>query len=322
MPPTPRHRRVLALLATTGLLLLAAGVSENLERLRAMPPERRQWLAAQLAAWQRLPIDERQAVRDLDTQLAALPVAERDRLLRLMRRYTLWLQGLPAPQRQKIEQAGPDERVGLVSDLRGHARPPRIPPRLLNRDLLQVSALSPRTLDASVLDLKLWFSLGAEVRTQILQNPNPSRQEQQFRKLADASEAYQALKAEQEQRSAQALEELKHDLTRRRRLDLPKVAQPKGEALRKGLELRQLRGFEPEAVTLRNLGRFEAAMPPWVRQSLDLLPPDVAEWRLKVLYRLTFPAPTELPEPAPPPKRGPAGKGGAPRAPAGPGTVF
>lgn len=308
------------LLATLGLCLVAAGLGENAERLRAMPRERRQQLAAQLDAWQRLPVDERQAVRSLDAQLAALPTAERDRLVRLMRRYHLWLQSLPAAKRQQIEQAPLDQRIALVHQLRAEPRPGRATPRLLSPEMLQVSALSPLALDPSVRDLKFWFSLDTDTRTQLLRAPNPGRQENQFRKLAQESEAYQALRQADEARVEQELHELRQDLVRRR-AEPPKAAL-KGEPLRKAAELRRLRGFAPEPVSLRNLGRFEAAMPPWIRQSLDLLPPDAAERRLQVLYRLTFPAPAELPEPVPP-KRGPGGSPtGRPRTPNDAGKVF
>ncbi|MBX6316719.1 MAG: hypothetical protein IRY99_27960, partial [Isosphaeraceae bacterium] len=76
-------------------------------------------------------------------------------------------------------------------------------------------------------------------------------------------------------------------------------AQPKAESLRRLTEYRFLRDHEPAPVSPANLARFVAALPSWIREGLDPLPPDAARRRLQVLYRLVFPPGEEIPAPAP-----------------------
>jgi hypothetical protein len=62
----------------------------------------------------------------------------------------------------------------------------------------------------------------------------------------------------------------------------------------KAHEIEVFKVVEGQKVSPENLQRFEAALPPWARESLDPLPPDAARKRLKVLYRLVFPPGLEL----------------------------
>ena len=80
-------------------------------------------------------------------------------------------------------------------------------------------------------------------------------------------------------------------------------------------ELQVLRELDEEMVSPANLDRFEAALPPWAKDSLDALPPEAARRRLKALYRLVYPSPEEMPatkgtmppKPARPVPPGPSG---------------
>ena len=84
------------------------------------------------------------------------------------------------------------------------------------------------------------------------------------------------------------------------------------------------------------LARFAAALPSWIRQSLDALPPDAARERLRLIYRSLWPdcaMPADIPpwsgsadradgpatiEPGPPRERPP----GPPPPPDAPGNPF
>ncbi len=77
---------------------------------------------------------------------------------------------------------------------------------------------------------------------------------------------------------------------------------PKADNGLKRLELNLLRKAEEPRVEPYRLAEFEKHMPPWVRESLDPFPPDSAERRLRILYRMVFPPGEELPAPAPPKK--------------------
>jgi hypothetical protein len=60
-------------------------------------------------------------------------------------------------------------------------------------------------------------------------------------------------------------------------------------------EVQVLHDLEAQTVDSSNLERFESSLPSWARESLDPLPPDAARRRLKVLYRLVFSPPEEIP---------------------------
>lgn len=331
--PTMRPRRPTVALATLALTLLGASASElagTIERLRLMPPAQRERLWSRLREFDALPADEQARVRELDRRLAALPVDERRRLLRLIDAYESWLSDQPEPVRARIAAASPDARIALVNDLRARQRQERGRPALRGRlfdDRLQVSSLASEPLMLSALELRLWFSLGTDDREAVLKPPNPKRQKEEFFRRV---------------RDSEHLGPVVRELTGRLRLEeggrRPRLEEKIGPRIDQFLEeaLRQrYRGvkFAPRVETgLRNaavavlkrqeepkadpdqLRRFEEHMPPWVRESLDPLPPDSAERRLRILYRLVFPPGEELPAPAPPKK--PEAKAAPPRRPA------
>ncbi len=72
---------------------------------------------------------------------------------------------------------------------------------------------------------------------------------------------------------------------------------------------------QPKSVTPERLSQFLAAFPPWLQSAFDPHPPEEAQRRLSVVYRLVFPHPAEIKQSQ---KAGP-GAPGAPAQPPGPG---
>ena len=114
-----RHRLVLFACLLSGLPAVAiANETENWNRLRAMPRERRLALAESLKQFDALDHAERSSIRKLDAQIAELPPAEQVRYRATLRRYHLWVQSLSGDQKEQIKRAQPGrERMALVSKL-------------------------------------------------------------------------------------------------------------------------------------------------------------------------------------------------------------
>ncbi len=117
-----RGSRPALLASAIGLVLipLAArgGEAENWGRLRSMPHERRVALADKLKEFDALDAREKAAVRALDRKVAGLSVADQASYRSVLRRYHLWLEGLPEDQRDALKAAPPSERMAMVTRLR------------------------------------------------------------------------------------------------------------------------------------------------------------------------------------------------------------
>jgi hypothetical protein len=84
----------------------------------------------------------------------------------------------------------------------------------------------------------------------------------------------------------------------RKNLDRPgPQVKANGPAMRL-VEASFMLGFHPAPVEPNRLDRFAHAIPPWLLDQLDALPPDAARHRLEILYRLIYPDGQEMPEPA------------------------
>lgn len=288
------------------LVLLSLGMSTipgaddsaNLQRLRAMPRQRREALAQKLREFDALEPDRQAALRRFDEQLTELEPAERARYLELLHRYHAWLQGLPVAQRQAIAAASPEERLGLVLKLRTQERPSRSG-RAPSTDLIQVSGLNRSPLQSTALRLLVWFRLDPKQRAEVQKLKGPQRRDERLQELArelkigrEFSGQRGEFKAEEE-----AVRKLLGPRLGKRRPADGKPASPPEQVWQRLAELRYLKDHPPAPIEPRNLERFESSMPPWIRETLDPLPPDAARQRLRVLYRLVFPEGQEIPAP-------------------------
>jgi hypothetical protein len=317
MPTTGPRSTVLAL----GLLALLARSApadppeENRRRLAAMPLERRQTLARNLERLDALPADEQARLRQLDQQLAECEPTDRRRYLAVAHRYHLWLQTLTDDQRQALAAASPQERIVLVKRYRADQRQAvETHPSL---DWVQLTRLTAPDLERTARQLKVWFHLDRADRDAVAALRDPAERTARLDELGKANGALREFRRDHQALAAQldaGRTELDAELLRRKPAGSPalkkrgEAGQPrlKAEVARHRLkDLLIVRQFEPAKVDPAHLGRFEAELPAWVRESLDPLPPDAAWRRLHILYRLVFPPGQEIAPPSPAARPGP-----------------
>jgi hypothetical protein len=318
-----------------------AGEAENLERLEAVPLAQRQRLAENLGRFDRLDARQRRAVQQLDEQLAALPAEERQRYQRLMHRYHLWTQGLNPQQRQDLQAAPPAARLERIKRLRAEQRQGRDP--RLETVWTRSAAFNPFSLFEVSYLIKVWLALGPTERAE-LDTMDLSARVQRLERLgqdrgisrerlvpADLEDLRRQIERGLPVRdgvfSRKELDELKRPLDTLPALKGPlalRKMQARSNVLRR-LETLYFRRHDPEPVVPQRLGRFEEALPSWLDEMIDPLPPEAARRRLTILYRLVFPHPEEMPEPKPgPPSPTPNPPSSPPAAgpPAGGSTPF
>jgi hypothetical protein len=298
-------------------LLLALGSSawadetENLERLRSMPPEQRKALAKNLASFDALPRDQRAAIREVDGRVAAADPTDRIRYHTVLRRYHLWLATLPDEQRKKLEATAPAQRMPLVNMLLKTY--PAVPP--VETTWTQFSLLSPRRLVTEAYQIKVWLSLSPEEKAKFPKiEPAKDRNQRllEFGKQKQLVRQFQAMQQDviaalksyigehpevPDQIKEEVLSYLK-DHPKGLGKDQPK----KRQIVAQVGEAAFWQSFRPTPVSPEHLAQFADALPGWLLEPLDSLPPEAARARLLVLYRMIYPRGTEMPAPAPAPK--------------------
>jgi hypothetical protein len=306
-------RARLALGMSVGIVLAgvtgaADALSSNLERLRQLPLERRQALHKDLLRFDALPADQREAIRALDRQIAELPEQDQARYRQVLRRYHVWLGSLTAEQREAIQAAPPAGRMERVRQYLAEAPPPSW--TRLDELLLLGSTLNATPLFEQVYAISAWFTLDEPSRASLQKLPTNRRLERLLELAREAGvpdpRPAGVRKAEENVREKIA--------ARVKRFDQMK-AQQKAATVRRMAEAIFLDRYDPPPVEPARLGRFAAALPGWLLEPLDGLPPGVARKRLEVLYRLTFGEEGEMPEPAPEKAKAPAPEKKAPAAP-------
>jgi len=307
-------------------MLLSAGTAPaqdaeaNAKRLKAMPPERRQALMANLRRLDgELDPAERAAVRALDAKLAELDPGTRDDLRKTMRRYYLWLQTLPPDQRKLVETAAPDDRRVVVQKIRDERRRARAAEG--PKDWMQVSSMSAGQLQQAAFLLKSWFGLDAQGKAEVLGQADPAKREEKLGELGKNRGAWASLRVggtefdefleqhgntivEREVKKA-GKAGLKSEARKKLLEDARKSFSP--DQLRRIREAMYLRGEPATSVTPARLRQFEAEIPEFLRQRLENLPPEAAHRRLEILYRLVFPHGHEIPPPPLPAAAKPGG---------------
>lgn len=302
-------------------LLPAASAEEpeaNLARLRTMSREHRESLSKTLDAFDGLGREERDAIRDLDAKLAGLDSETRARYLAVLRRYHVFLQNLPEAKRKALEaEPDPSRKLAMIAAIRAEQKASSgdAPPL---GNAIQISELSRIRLRALARELVVWFSLDpkqdAKDRDEFGRMKDPATRKQFARSLVRKKNLTAKIR-EEEAEFLEAEAAVRKDLLKVVAEQAKAEAQKRKAALADGgsalenarraavyklEEVQVFRQLDGQTVDPANLARFEAALPPWARESMDALPPDAARRRLKILYRLVFPAGTELPTPKPP----------------------
>lgn len=120
-----------------------------LDRVRAEPDHYAR-LRRDLLAFHALPRARQEQMRQLDHDLHSGDVSRRTRLWGVLDRYAGWLDKLPEADRRRVADAGPDERLGVVRDLRERQWVERLPAK--TRDGLAL--LSPEQQVVRIASLR------------------------------------------------------------------------------------------------------------------------------------------------------------------------
>jgi Protein of unknown function (DUF3106) len=292
-----------------------AAPPENWVRLRAMPREHRQALWDKIKEFDNLGRPERDAIRALDARIAQLPPADRANYWSLLRRYHRWIQGLSQEQRDALNAAPADQRMRLVTQFRAEDR------SAADADatplFLQVVDFTLASPFESAHMLRAWFDLKPEKRAELERMSSTTEQKKSLTALGQHSKLgppKRPAKAEEDKllEKIDADPRLKSWMSSAKKADAAK----NDKARRRLAENYYFIQHPPASVDPGNLMRFESALPRWYRDQFEYLPPEEARRRLAILYRLVFPAPSEMPES----RRSPAAPAPATRPAAAPGT--
>lgn len=292
--PNPRTPRLWWMIAMGSVVLGIAAQSdesEPIERLRSMPIERRAALVEKLARFRELSRDERDRIRELDRRLQVSDTHVRGRYRELLRIFELFVDSLDEETRRHLLSTPPEERMGRL------------------RATLESSLTASQSLDGwlgrywnpsapSILDqvywIRSWYALTPEEQVGLESLPLDERSE-----ILEARAQQNAVRDErdeiQEQYQAELLERVQAHPVQRELFESLQPADRK-VLLRRLVDVRVLQDLEPEANASGNLTRFVATLPAWMLAWVDPMPPDAARERLGILYRLAFPAGSDLPK--------------------------
>lgn len=330
---------VIGAVASSALGLGDTDPATSMDRLRSMPLEHRRRLAANLQQFESLPRDQQRAIRELSAQIEAADPEMRDRYHEVARRYYNWVQTLPSSDREAVRSGDTHQRLEHVHALL--ARSDEIDrSETLDATLARGSTLNPLSFLDQVHLIRVWLAIDPSQR-QELERAAPANR---VRLLEDLGRSL-GIPDHRPELRRQADEMFRDGMAPRgpaggpfgpgvlRRFESLK-AQTKGEFARRFAEARILGRTSTQPVDPTELNRLAGALPSWIRQSLDALPPDSARERLRLIYRELWPTgamPAEIQPwdagPAPS-RRGPTTKQEAPPPPAGrpapsvPGTPF
>jgi hypothetical protein len=287
-----------------------------------MPLSRREALLKNLDRFRALPAAEQHAIRELDRRIAEEDPAVRARHLTLLRRYHVWLAGLPEAQRKAMEAASPNERLNLINEaLRAESTGGVAHARNDARIWTQLTNLSPVLLVDQSHWIRLWLGLTPEQR-QAIQKKGLSESERV--RLLEQFGLENGMRDERPAIRRAEADALLRTIEDRPRLK-KKYEQSKAAAKRAMVgrinERRSLMEHADAQVDRAQLDQFVASIPSWLLSPVDSLPPDAARLRMRVLYRMIFPEGTEMPrveQPRPKPATKSETPSTPPAAPVGP----
>ncbi len=301
----------LALSALATILLAAVDPGRNEARLKAMPVEERQRLLENLRKFELLYSPrEQQAVRELDRRVNELEPERRAFYLAVLRRYHNWLNRLPDAKRDELKTTAPEQRMALVKKLLTDNPVPRADtPQFLK--ITDVGADSPLELAALY---KIWQAMTAAQKQNVEQKPDPDNRRRFLQTFADrknlpheiippdfneaaSTDHIEPLLKKSRPGLAPAIDEIKkrlaNDAAKNKRKDA-RLA----EIMRRLAINHYFLEHEVAPVSPERLAQFLSAFPSWIQSTFDSYPPDEAQRRLTIVYRLVYPHPAEIP-PAP-----------------------
>jgi len=292
---TTTRRLSITLLAAGALALLSAfgpttPTDDRWQRLLKMPLEERLLLDRTLDRLASLPRSEQAAVRELDRRLAAESMEDRENYLAAVRRYQTWYLGLTAEQRDQLQAADtPERRMALALKIRADQRSTSRPPASFFQRI-ETGGVSP--FDQARV-IRAWHKATPEQRNGVVAKPEGERR-------AEVVHLFKTLKVEPLQHPTEAeVDELFERAMKTKRYDLPKKAEAAKAPNLRDPKRRLAEHYyfvenPPARVTVDHLAEFHKALPPWIRSGFEALPPTEARRRLTILYRLVFPAGSEM----------------------------
>ena len=278
-----------SLLTTIALTASVPGPEDaNWLRLRSMPRAERLRLADKLKTFDGLPFEDQEAIRGLDKAITADGPDNQVNNYAVLRRYHLWLGTLTESQRAELAKAPPRKRMAVVASLLSRQGAAQAPEPFLHR-VADFGGVSPYELATLI---KIWLKISpaqqAEVAAlpdrqravrlhmiareeKVVSVPRPSSEEIDilFQKVMRKNAAFPALKKAVQEKPQNKFKE--HIAEYYSFIDHP------------------LAPVKPE-----KLYEFDRALPVWLRSAVEDAPPREARWLLTNLYRLVFPAGTEM----------------------------
>lgn len=294
---------VLPALVALATILIAAGsdLEANRNRLKALPVEQRKKLVDNLLRFDAvLTSEEQRAARELDRKIHELPVGQQSEYLAALRRYHNWLARLPDDQRDAILRVSPGERMAAIKKV---ASLPRYTiPRDVTPGFLQVAQIGEHSPFELAAIYKIWQALTPAQRKEVEKPVNNAGRLQVLFRLGAAKDLPRAIVPEGYDEE-QAVAELGSYLKKGHSALVGEVQKKQNEARlaevarRQAINLHYLSEAPKGAikrVAPERLAQFVATFPWWLQSAFESYPPDEARRRLTIIYRLVFPAPSEI----------------------------
>lgn len=296
---SPRARgRVLAAAAAVILGAAAGDALSNLDRIRAMPLERRRDLLQTLKDFDALPGQERERIRELDRKILEKPAEERARAVALARRYRLLYDRLSDADRKTLDDtADPSVKLSRAIDFAKAVAAKR--PQPIRRPVAAIRALRlnyPAPLDTAHL-IKQWLTLDPKVRATIDKETEAPAAANQIRSLAGPVEfRFQPEKVDHDE-AVKAMKVLPEDSVKTAKTQTERTSVERYLAQAHFMER-----FEPrEDIDREVLFRFAEALPKTFRARLDSLSPERAQRMLAMWFTLVEANAEDFPPPKPAP---------------------
>jgi hypothetical protein len=282
--------------ALATVLVAAADPELAWGRLKAMPPEERQRLLDNVKKFDLIYTpDQQQSLREIDRRINELEPERRASYLAALRRYHNWLSRLPENKRDELNAMATAERLTLVKKLVKDNPVPRAQTPLFLR-ITDLGDYSPFELAAF---FKIWQALTPDQKQQVEKQPGPNRRgallsRGEAKNLPgeitpdDFAEPHWILRAETD------LHQLRPAVLAMFQ-KMKKNGEPRAAEIYRRLAANSyFVDNPPKPVTPDRLSDFLAAYPGWIQTSFLGYPPDEAQRRLTIVYRLVFPHPTEM----------------------------
>ncbi|HEV3168213.1 MAG TPA: hypothetical protein VGZ22_29690, partial [Isosphaeraceae bacterium] len=215
----------------------------------------------------------------------------RARLESLLRRYYLWVQGLPTMRQAelKLKDLGDQKRIELVKKFR-EAGP--FQKSLRNRAVrAQLALLGQTGIFETARLLQIWSDLPRAQRDEIDNMKSYQEVRNRLLELA-ASRGFAANLGPTKEEWTLIIQHVNANPKLRKNFEVVKAKTKLAQA-KHWAEASYFIDRDAD-VSSENLSRFEAILPEWIRVHLDPLPPEGARLRLAALYRLIYPPGTEM----------------------------